>query len=584
MSRMKFLCAVLLTAAIGSVVPQARAQVTVKVVIAGSSGIWQAMGVGTYKGGACPTGSSPGCGHYTNANFNLNDTRPTLKGGTTQTDVNAIWIVWDNTTADPNCATACNVWAYLKVDNTVGARCYFAQPQCNINVTTFPAAGTSLISTAIWGADTNPPAPIQTIFTSPSGVKVNVQAADIRPEDSLFAQCRVNSVVGGANDGLNGLGLGVNTPAGACPAFGANLAHLQGTDLVSAYPGSTSTAHNLAFNISGRDPFSNTPIPAASVIPVGAVPLIFITNRQGALANVKDASLSQLQTAFSGANCNGSVFTGGNAAKGFDVYSREPLSGTMNALEYTAFRLPRDSGGNYAGLSQETGLTGTEPVNAVACPGSPAPGGARYQGIGQGELTKFILNSNTLHSVDGLGYTFWSFGNVSSIADSANYGYLTVQGVDPIFQVYGTTYDPAQPPIAGALPSTATLPASCAGAFPCPESVMWAGGLSFPNVRSGAYRQWSLVRLVSNGTAANNARALVASAQQSAVTTVPDFIPATRTLTDPGLGILRSHYTQEGVAPSNVGDRGGDEGGCILVVPSAATKLVQREFGCVVGP
>lgn len=50
MSRMKFLCAVLLTAAIGSVVPQARAQVTVKVVIAGSSGIWQAMGVGTYKG------------------------------------------------------------------------------------------------------------------------------------------------------------------------------------------------------------------------------------------------------------------------------------------------------------------------------------------------------------------------------------------------------------------------------------------------------------------------------------------------------------------------------------------------------
>lgn len=578
MSSMKFLCAVLLAAVIGSMAPHARAQVTVKVVIAGSSGIWQAMGVGTYKGGACPTGSQAGCAHYTNSSFNLNDTRPTLKGGSTATDVNAMWIVWDNTSADPNCATACNVWAYLKVDNTVGARCYFAQPQCNINVTTFPAPG-GLISSAIWGADTAPPAPIQALFTSPSGVKVNVQAADIRPEDSVFAQCRVNSKTGGGSDGLNGLGLGVNN-SGVCPPFGATLAQLEGTDLVSAYPGSTSTAHNLAFNIAGKDPFSGTAIPTYGVAPVGAIPMIFMTNRQGALASVKDVSLSQLQQAFSGADCRGSVV--GGTASNINVYSREPLSGTMNALEYTAFRLPRDASGNYAGKSQETGLTGKEPVNGVAC----SAGGSRYQGVGQGELTKFIQNSNSLFGVDGLGYTFFSYGNVSSIANSANYGYLTVQGVDPIFEVYGTTYDPGQPAIAGALPSVATLPASCAATFPCPESAIWKGGQSFPNVRSGAYRQWSLVRLVSNGTALANAKVLIASAQQSAVTTVPDFIPAVKTLTDPGLQLYRSHYTQVGIAPSNLAtnDRGGDEGGCIVAASSAATKLVQRESGCVVGP
>src|SRR5207302_5273923 len=132
----------------------------------------------------------------------------------------------------------------------------------------------------------------------------------------------------------------------------------------------------------------------------------------------------------------------------------------------------------------------------------------------------------------------------------------------------------------------ATLPASCAATFPCPESAIWKGGQSFPNVRSGAYRQWSLVRLVSNGTALANAKVLIASAQQSAVTTVPDFIPAVKTLTDPGLQLYRSHYTQVGIAPSNLAtnDRGGDEGGCIVTASSAATKLVQRESGCVVGP
>jgi len=37
--------------------------------------------------------------------------------------------------------------------------------------------------------------------------------------------------------------------------------------------------------------------------------------------------------------------------------------------------------------------------------------------------------------------------------------------------------------------------------------------------------------------------------------------------TDPGLRVLRSHYTQAGVGPVNVAssrDKGGDQGGCIL--------------------
>jgi hypothetical protein len=581
MARMKFLCTIVLLTGIAGVAPKAGAQATLKVMIAGASGAWQALGVGTYKAGACPTGAHAGCAHYTNSAFTLTDTRPTLPpfNSTAVTDTGTVWIVWDNTTADPNCATACNVWAYLKVDSIVGNRCYFAHPRCTVaSPSPFPAPSQS-IATNIWGADATPPAPVQALFTT--GQAVNAASSEVRPEDALFGQCRINSLAGGANDGLAGLGFGANA-SGTCPAFGANLAHLEGTDLVSAYPGSTSTAHPLAFNISGKDPFSNQAIPVFSTVSVGAYPIVIITNRQGALKNVTNATLAQLQTAFSGKNCTGSVFTGGTAGS-INVYSREPLSGTMNTAEYNLFRMPRDSSGNYDlvnGASQEKGLTGIEPVNGIAC----TAGGKRYQGIGQGELNKFILNSNTLFGLDGIGYTFFSYGNVSSIASNANYGYLTVDGVDPIWHVYGTKYDAGQSATPGNLPGTADLPAACAGAFPCAESKIWTGGESFPNLRNGSYRAWAMIRLVSDGTALTNARALVTSTQASVVSTVPDFVPAAASAPDRGLALLRAHYTQQGVVPVNSTDKGGEEGGCILPLGDAATKLIMREPGCVVGP
>jgi hypothetical protein len=254
----------------------------------------------------------------------------------------------------------------------------------------------------------------------------------------------------------------------------------------------------------------------------------------------------------------------------------------MNTFEYTALRLPRDAAGAFAGQSQETGITGVNPVNGVNC----TLGGKRYSDIGTGEEVKFVLNANSQHGRDGIGYTFFSYGNVSSIASTANYGYLTVDGADPLFQIYGSTYDPGEPAIAGALPGVGDLPAGCAGNFPCSETLIWKGGQSFPNVRNGTYRQWSLVRLVSDGVNLTAVKALVASTQLSATTKVPDFIPAVKTGTDPGLQLYRSHYTQEGVAPVNTStaDKGGDEGGCIISASSVATKLVQRNVACAVGP
>jgi len=253
------------------------------------------------------------------------------------------------------------------------------------------------------------------------------------------------------------------------------------------------------------------------------------------------------------------------------------------------FRYPDRSG-----TSQETGVAAANPL-AKAC----TAGGNRYRSIGTGEEVKFVLNSGTNFGTDGIGYTFFSYGNISSIANNPNYGYLTLDGVDGIFHKYGTTIDPGQPPTAGVLPASANLPATCAGgagSFPCAESKIWSGNLSFPNLRSGAYRAWSILRLVSNGTALSAAKLLVTGAQTYVVNTVPDFVPALKVLsTDPGLQLLRSHYTQEGVPPVNIatsGDRGGDAGGCILTssgvvtTSDTTTKLAQAapDSSCVSVP
>jgi hypothetical protein len=393
---------------------------------------------------------------------------------------------------------------------------------------------------------------------------VNVAATDIRPEDGLFAQCRANSLLGGGPDHLDGLGYGVNS-SGMCPSFGASLAQLEGNDVRSGLPGSSSTAHVLAFKTSGTDPFTNRAIPAATTVSVGASPVVFVTQRTGALKSVTNASDAQLKTVFSGATCNASAF--GAPARAIQAYLREPLSGTMNTTEYTVFRYP-----NQNGTSQEARVGSHNPLTGTLC---AAGGGKRSRGIGTGEEVTLVQNSVANFGTDGVGYTFFSYGNVSPIASSASYGYLQLNGVDGIFAAYAGG-DPGEPGH-GTLPGPANLPASCAHNFPCPESKIWKGGLSFPHVRDGKYRAWSLLRLVSNGVALTNVRLLLSRSQAFVVNNTPDYVPATTVGADPGLRLLRSHYGA-GAHNSNP-EKGRDAGGCIEASGSATTGRVQQAPG-----
>jgi hypothetical protein len=606
MSRIKSVFAVLLLAVIGGIGPRAQAQATLKVNIAGLSSEWQTFALAAYNNGTSLVSGGGQTFHYTSStNFNLVDSR----GGTT-TDSGQIWIVWDSSTA----SSGPNVWAFISVDAVTGDRCYFAVPKCTI---TYP--GTTLPSPAnaitIWpdgSSDTAPAGAVAGLFANASQ-SVSAAATDLRPEDAVFVACRANSPLGAgsaggsASDGLDGLGYSqaaATQSSGACFTY-SSVAQGEingiGHPILSGYPKSTKSTNVLAFAISGKDPITGTKIPAYTVYPVGAAPIVFLTNRQNNLKNLVSVTEQQLQQVLSGTNCDGGAF-GAAFAGPINIFLRDPLSGAYNTVEATVARYPTVYPNPVQGLSQETNVNA--PANnyqlngyASAC---AAGAGQRWRTIGSSEEIKAVYNSNGTafgtSARDGIGYAYFSYGNVNTsgtvLSDSANFGYLKLNGVDPIWAAYGIgkAIDPGEPTGPGQLPSQADLPtAVCNNSFPCPENQIWGGGASFPNLRNGTYRSWSVLRLVATGTAGTNAAALIVAAEKQAVLTTPDFVPETAqaitaaanpfgyAITDKGLLLLRSHYQQYdgagvniGVAPVNqptTSEKGGDTGG--LIIPTS---------------
>ncbi len=605
MSRTKSIFAVLMLTAIVGVVPQAQAQ-NIKLVIAGSSAMWQALAVGAYNNGTCSsllTGCTGATFHWTSAKSGttepfLNDSRPTPAN----VDPGAVWVVWDS-------ASTINVWIYAKVDSVVGDRCYFARPACTVILpTSAPLTGANLITVWAPSVDTNLPSSVASLLNA--GLSVSAAATDIRPEDAAWAASRVNSQAGGsthagaATDGLDGLGYNVNNAPGVPAVYPAGNTHGLGSAIQSGQPGSTATANVLAFNITGKDPFTNTTVPAYTVTPVGAAPMVFVTSRSQAtgLATVTNATEIQLQEVFSGSNCDATAF-GVAGGTGLNIMLREALSGTMNTTEATVFRRPTVYPGAVLGLSQEKGvyntstLTLNNPLKGQSGTCTSASGtGARYRGIGTSEVVNGVLISNTsgqfTTAQDGIAYTFFSYGNVKPLASQANFGYITLNGVDPIFASYGTTIDPGQP-AGGQLPGTANLPAACLGNFPCTEKQIWANGFSFPNLRNGTYRAWSVLRLVATGTASTAAAALANAGAGVVVTTVPDYVPFKSTtaggISDLGLKLLRSHYEQRDGNGLELGkttaianepsENGGDMGG--LIIPTTIGVTTEQQIQIV---
>jgi hypothetical protein len=608
---MKSIYTVLALTVIVGIVPMAHAVTPAfPVVIAGSSAMWQTMALGAYNAGKGPADAVAPTFHWTSQKnaLSLQDCRVQLVGATNcNEDAGTVWVVWDS-------ASTPNVWLYIKVDTIVGDRCFFANPACRVfdfnNPSTnsdWTAPGAGAIGSALWGdgsSDTTLPGPVLNIVEGALNT-VNVAASDVRAEDAAFEAYRVNSVLGAStaggvnSDGFDGLGYGTNPagvpPSGPCPTK-ITLAQGQGTPIYSGYGHtgtSTDAANPLAFNITGKDPFSCNTIPTYSVANVGAAPLVFVNSRSNTLANLVNATERQLENVFSGTNVDASAF--GLTAGNINAFLREPLSGTYTVAEEDVMRYPTLYSATPAqpveGISQEK-FVGTN--NPLTCQAGTTNSGAgcRYRGIGTGEVIGGVQHSNdgtkVSNTTDGIAYTFFSYGNVSALADSTAYGYIQLNGVDPIFQTYNKKVDPGQPAAANG-----TIPGTVETTFPQCEKNIWANGFSFPNVRNGTYRAWSILHMLYGTSQTTPVKDLIATSNTYVVTTVPDYVPAAAVTTaanstcgtaaykDLGLLLVRSHYAEldgngaaigtapvfPGISTSNTTGNGGDAGG--MIIPTA---------------
>jgi len=534
--------AVLVAVAIVGLVPTAKADV--KFIGAGSSAMWQQFALAAVN---APTLAGAGSHHWTSKGKcpdGLNcaeafDNRTGSGGTVSDHQGGNVWIVWNSTQT--------NIWVYLSVDSTVGNRLFFAQPRATLQVDTNAVnahSGLNLISPALfkYGVHTTDPGcpasgPGSTTCDDSSlptavynAINKHVLTAgmtDIRPEDALFASGRVLCV---PNNGTTCLGYGPGPV---------------GTPIASDF--SSAVATPVVFAISGTDPVSGQKIPAFHTYPVGAQPITVIINKlPGGLGSVTNVTHAQLQSLFSGVQCNilGPTTT---------ALLREPLSGTMNTFEFTNMTNPTFSTGH----SQETGVN-TNPLK------QSCPGGTRERGIGTGDIVTGMIDLTTQSGPqNAIGYVFFSYGNVSKLAGSATYGYLTLDGVDPLVGQPGY--------VAGQLPVCA---------LPCPAKP----NSSFTNLRNGTYRSWSMLRMVTDtsGGGNTNAKALVTAAQNDVNLYVPDFVPYVAANGDSGMHFYRSHFVQSGVNPNNglpfaepSNEKGGDVGGCIE--PKTLNILNQHE-------
>jgi hypothetical protein len=519
----------------------ASAQPVPQVISVGSSAVWQEAALGAYLDLA-----GPGALHYTikgNCTSGycgfVNDTQ---RDAAILNEGGSLAVVWN--------ASETEVWAFLSVDSVVGDRAFLAVPRTLLGVdaeTETTSAGAGLIATSLWGADQpNLPA---SIYSAINGHVITAAFTDIRPEDAKYAFTRVVTPYNAKTLAGFGYGTGPNT--------------LIGTPIVSALVTSTPTsqANPVNFALPGNpDPFSGQTVPPAATIEIGAAAITFIINRTnpvglGAPGVFTNINFTNAQNLFNGNTCDSTQIGGTNLPPSVPVtvILREPLSGTMNTTEFSVFRTskidPNKDNSQEKGINGSSKSTGINPLDLNCTAG----GGKRERAIGTGQ----VVSNGVLDIQDSIGYVFFSFGNVSAIAGSPNYGYLQLQGVDPIQATYTN----------GELPTCTA---------PCPATP----GSTFPNVRSGKYLAWSDLRAVTDApgtTNYTNLDLLIRSMQDEVNFTVPDFVPAVAAAGDPGLQVYRSHYTQSGVAPNNglsgETEAGGDMGGCIEKVGPAPGVL-----------
>ena len=520
------------------------AQPTPIIVIGGSSAMFNTLGYAAFEYSSTLGYNFCGPNHWTYKSTTgvavIHDGRSTSipdENGT-------IWVSW-NGSADGVTTPPTRACAYINLDSTIGVRAAMAVPQATLGLTV--SAGTAGQNKIPGTSVQDSPIPAN-VIAALNGQPIGVAAADIRPEDAKFATTRALTAQG-TNVPLTMLtyakGLGYGGAVPGIPAIGYGIESSQ----------STTIATPVDFALYGTDPITGqTAWPFYNTISVGAGPvMVFVNTSTSATGHLGDSNLTNINTFVLSSVLDGTLsrtrdlFTNSTSLGSYPlkVYIREPLSGTMNTLEWNVT-------GSYRVLSsQEKGVTAVSPLPAAQNPLAQAgtvAGSGRFRVVGTGEMV-----STVLANPDSLGYAFWGYSNFSKATSGSVARYLTVDGVDPLYS------GPASNP-------------NGVGVFPQPSAGVYPP-IEFPNIVNGSYPIWTIFRLVVPGTsnfAANYtaATALSEAAQADMANKIYDFVPFT------SLNVFRSHFYQQGIGPENgtrsngsggyYPDEGGEVGGAVL--------------------
>ena len=473
-------------------------------------------------------------------------------------DYGALWVTW-TTGATGTCAAPSsdsNVWTYISLDSVLGVRCFFAQPQCTLNVGSFNqstgvvtplTAGTAGANALPGITDTPLPASVLATF---NGQTISIAATDILPVDAKFSSYSVLSQCGSLGKGTQFIGLGYGPgPFASQPVY----------SYFSQYYTNVND-----FNVYGTDGATGLPVPAYSITPVGAIPVIVAVNTSNAggfgspnIANLNRAELGLLFTALllRTADPVKQPFAGPGATYyGVSALIPSPLSGAYNIFEHSI----TNSKELYRSLDiancDPYGAPAANPLIASRTIGSTTS--YRYRVIGTNEMLSQLQSTQ-----DSIGFELWSAEN---FAGTSNIKYVSVDGVDPFFSSY----------------SNGTIPQSGNGLLP---------SVTLSHVADGTYPIWNEERLisatdpVSTSVAATFAAYTQAQLSFGAGATRPDFIP------DSQLNVFHAHFAPSGVTfnatntpadgpkvcgPGSHSEDGGDVGGIVLNLQAGADICV----------
>jgi hypothetical protein len=561
-----FFAVVVLTAIVGLA---CAAHAQVQFVGVGSSAMFNTISAAAFTD-LCSSRAGSDCRHWSAKGKNSADNQNWAQGVDSRNsaipvEAGSFFVAWDNN------STPIKIWSYLNVDTIVGQRLFFAVPRATqqIDSGALSTAGQNLVPPQILlNRQTSADQPDETAGI-PSAVLSAIQTtftaaiSDVRPEDAKF---EVNRIL--ATFTTTGTGLGYGNPANATcfqPPDSWTVSSTLGCPIYGTWGGRSVP---VQYSITGTDPFTAKPAWKYKTIEVGAEPILFMYNASntsglgvlGPDGNVAFKNLNRFTAAYAFNGILGRAqdldpsltlaLQGISSNPPINPILREPLSGTMTTTEFNVFRTIETQKDIPNAASQETGVNLANACTLGSnCPDPlylPGPGGSvRYRAIGTGAEISGVSNVGGIkHIADSIGYAFFSFGNVNPIGGASGVGrYVTLDGVDPINQGYGSyvsdgvTYAPGQLPL-------------------CVAPCIAAGGTSLPNVRNGSYGAWSIIRAVTDATGVNltNTQALVTAAQNEVNNTTADFVPfvckdTTGLCTgEPGLHVFHSHFTPAGIA------------------------------------